>query len=267
MSRSRGPKILNGRELAEFIKERQASVVRGLKRKPQLLIIRDSDNPVIVKYVELKKRYGEDIGISVIDYLAENSDDIKKRILAANEDDEIDGIILQLPILEKEQTDELVDLIAPEKDVDGLGAQAGFDSATATAILWLLSGYDIGLDNRRVALVGRGKLVGAPLFEIFSKSGVDVEMFHRGSDLSRLKDFDVIISATGVPGLITDEMVSAGAVVVDAGTASENGVLKGDVSDAVRARDDLLAITPLTGGVGPLTITCLFEHVLNAALA
>ncbi|MBQ3440993.1 bifunctional 5,10-methylenetetrahydrofolate dehydrogenase/5,10-methenyltetrahydrofolate cyclohydrolase [Candidatus Saccharibacteria bacterium] len=260
-------KILNGKELAGFIKERQVGQVRGLVdrlgRKPKLLIIRDSDNPVILKYVNLKISYGEDIGVLVEDYLASSSSDIKEKILVANDDPEIDGIILQLPILEKEKTDELTSVISPEKDVDGLSGKGDFDSATATAILWLLSGYDIDLKGRRVALVGRGKLVGAPLFKMFSNSGVDVEMFHSGSDLSRLKDFDVIITATGKPGLIVDEYVSSGAIIVDAGTASEGGVLKGDVSDEVRERGDLLAITPIVGGVGPLTITCLFDHVIQ----
>ncbi|MBR3252864.1 bifunctional 5,10-methylenetetrahydrofolate dehydrogenase/5,10-methenyltetrahydrofolate cyclohydrolase [Candidatus Saccharibacteria bacterium] len=266
---SAGVKILNGRELAGFIKERQAgqvsSLIRRLGRKPKLLIIRDSDNPVILKYVNLKILYGEDIGVVVEDYLASSSDDIKDKILAANDDPEIDGIILQLPILEKEKTDELTSMILPSKDVDGLSGKGNFDSATATAILWLLTGYDIDLNGRKIALVGRGKLVGAPLYKMLTLSGLNVEMFHSGSDLSRLKDFDVIITATGKPGLILDEYVASGAVIVDAGTASEDGVLKGDVSNEVRERGDLLAITPVIGGVGPLTITCLFDHVIQAA--
>ena len=131
-------------------------------------------------------------------------------------------------------------------------------------VLWLLAGYDIDLKGRKVALVGRGKLVGAPLLKILTGSGVAVEMFHRGSDLTKLKDFDIIISATGKAGLILSDYVSSGAVIVDAGTASENGVLKGDVSDEVRERRDIAAITPVVGGVGPLTVTCLFEHVLLA---
>ena len=264
-----GVKILNGRELAGFIKERQAGQVRSLVgrsgRAPKLLIIRDSDNPVIMKYVGLKMQYGEDIGVLVEDYFASSSDDIAEKIAAANEDASVDGIILQLPILEKEKTDELTSVIAAEKDVDGLSGKGDFDSATATAILWLFTGYDIDLHGRKIALVGRGKLVGAPLFKMFKASGIDVEMFHSGSDLTKLKDFDIIISATGKPGLILDEYVSPGAVVVDAGTASEDGVLKGDVSNEVREREDLLAITPVVGGVGPLTITCLFDHVIQAA--
>jgi methylenetetrahydrofolate dehydrogenase (NADP+)/methenyltetrahydrofolate cyclohydrolase len=258
-------KILDGKELAGFIKERQAHVVRAMKKKPTLLIIRDSDNPVITKYVNLKMKYGEDIGVKVIDFRAQNSDEIRSKILEANEDAEISGMILQLPIIEKEKTDELTNLIAPSKDVDGLSAQGDFDSATATAINWLLSGYDIPLAGSKIAIVGRGKLVGAPLFKMFSNSGFDVSLFHRGDDLTKLKEYDIIITATGVPGLISSSMIKPGATLVDAGTASEDGVLKGDVSEELRARTDLRAITPIKGGVGPLTVTCLFEHVIQAA--
>ena len=258
-------KILDGKELAGFIKERQAHVVRAMRKKPTLLIIRDSDNPVITKYVNLKMKYGEDIGVKVIDFRAQNSDEIRSKILEANEDAEISGMILQLPIIEKEKTDELTNLIAPSKDVDGLSAQGDFDSATATAINWLLSGYDIPLAGSKIAIVGRGKLVGAPLFKMFSNSGFDVSLFHRGDDLTNLKQYDIIITATGVPGLISSSMLKPGATLVDAGTASEDGVLKGDASDEVRARTDLKAITPIKGGVGPLTVTCLFEHVIQAA--
>jgi methylenetetrahydrofolate dehydrogenase (NADP+)/methenyltetrahydrofolate cyclohydrolase len=258
-------KILDGKELAGFIKERQAHVVRGMAKKPTLLIIRDSDNPVITKYVNLKIQYGEDIGVSVIDFRAHSSDEIRTKILEANADPEIFGMILQLPILEKEKTDELTDVIAPSKDVDGLSSHGNFDSATATAINWLLSGYDIPLADSRIAIVGRGKLVGAPLFKMFSDSGFDVSLFHRGDDLTKLKEYDIIITATGVPGLISSSMIKPGATLVDAGTASEDGVLKGDASEEVRARTDLRAITPIKGGVGPLTVTCLFEHVIQAA--
>jgi len=257
-------KELNGRELAGFIKERQAYEVAGMEKKPTLLIIRDSDNPVIVKYVQLKIKYGEDIGVKVIDYKAKDSADIAAKIQEASKSPEIDGIILQLPILEKEKTNDLTNLIAPSKDVDGLGEHGDYDSATATAILWLLAGYDIDLKTKKIAIVGRGKLVGAPLYKMFVNSNYQVELFHHGSDLTKLKNFDIIISATGKPGLILNEYVKPGAVLIDAGTASEDGVLKGDLASEVRNRTDLAAITPETGGVGPLTITCLFDHVLQA---
>ena len=259
-------KILNGEELAGFIKERQVHVARSFgKKRPKLLIIRDSDNPVILKYVNLKKSYGEDIGVEVEDFYASNSDEIREKILSANVDPSYNGIIVQLPILEREKTDEITSLIAAKKDVDGLsGKDNAFDSATATAINWLLAGYGIDLGAQKIALVGRGKLVGAPLYRMWTNSNFDVTLFHRGDDLSKLRDFSVIVSATGIPHLITSEIVAPGAIIVDAGTASEDGVLVGDVDNAVRERNDLAAITPKIGGVGPLTVTCLFEHVLEA---
>ena len=259
-------KILNGKELAGFIKERQSHQAKSMGKKPTLLIIRDSDNPVITKYVNLKIQYGEDIGVNVIDYFATSSEDIKNKILSANKDPEISGIILQLPILKKDQTDTLTDLITANKDVDGLSSHGAFDSATATAINWLLAGYDIKLQNQKIAIVGRGKLVGAPLYKMFQDSNYDVTLFHRGDDLTKLNQYDIIITATGVPGLISDSMIKPGAILIDAGTASEDGVLKGDLDPEIRNRTDLSAITPTTGGVGPLTITCLFDHVIQAAL-
>lgn len=265
-------KILNGSELAGFVKERQAQVVRGRLenglRAPKLLIIRDSDNPVIVKYVNLKKRYGEDIGVEVEDKLVGGVEEAKEMIKRANADNTVSGIIVQLPLKDPLKTSEVVNLIAPKKDVDGLSQvsdEKKFESATATAINWLLTGYNIELRRKRVALVGYGRLVGKPLKKIWKASGIDVTVFEHDSDLRGLRDYDIIVSATGVPHLIKSEMVGLDAVVVDAGTASEDGVLVGDVDEEVRKRDDLLAITPKIGGVGPLTVSVLFEDVIAAA--
>ena len=260
-------KILDGRELAGYIKERQAHVVRSLraeKKTPKLVIIRDSENPVIMKYVGLKIRYGEDIGVPVSDVFADGLQELKDAVQKANDDPEVSGIIVQLPLANPDWTDEVVSLIAPEKDVDGLSGKGGFDSATATAINWLLNGYNIDLSEKKIAIIGRGRLVGMPLIRMWENSGFDVTVFHRGSDFSELKNFDLVVTATGNPHLITNEMISAGAVVVDAGTASENGVILGDINDEIRAREDLSAITPKIGGVGPLTVCVLFDDVIRA---
>ena len=269
-------KKLDGRELAGFIKERQAAEVRSimgqggvdsLGRMPKLLIIRNSDSPVITKYVGLKMQYGSDIGVDVVDYYTDSIMGIKAQILKANEDPSISGIIVQLPLSDVTKTDEVLALISPSKDVDGLtGKRSKFDSATATAILWLLTGYDISLAKpAKIALVGRGRLVGGPLIRMFTDSGYDFDVFGRDGDLSKLNQYDIIITATGQPHLISDSMIKPGAVVVDAGTASEDGVLVGDLDDAVRERDDLRAITPRVGGVGPLTVSVLFDNVIRAA--
>lgn len=259
-------KILDGAEIAGYIKEAQAHQVRSLRGQgvqPKLVIIRDSDNPVITKYVHLKQAYGEDIGVVVEDWFEPA---VEQAIERANADTSVSGVIVQLPLVDIAQTDAVVQKIAPAKDVDGLNPTGTkFESATATAINWLLAGYGINLEQSKIALVGRGRLVGAPLERMWRNSGLDVTTFGRQSDLAELRDYDVIVSATGVAHLIKSEMVRSGAIVVDAGTASEDGVLVGDVDDLVRKRDDLVAITPKVGGVGPLTVTALFEHVLMAS--
>ena len=268
-------KILDGRELAGFIKERQLHQVKALrsqKKFPKLVIVRDSENPVITKYVNLKCQYGEDIGIEVVDEFVENPslEALKDTVRHASEDKTVSGIIVQLPLTDPDWTEEVVNEITPEKDVDGLANYDAredkrvFDSATATAINWLLAGHNIELSDKKIAIVGRGKLVGAPLIRMWTNSGFDIEVFHRGSDFSKLKEFDVIVTATGNPHLITNEMIKPGAVVVDAGTASEGGHLVGDISEEIRERDDLTAITPKIGGVGPLTVSVLFDDVIRA---
>ncbi len=253
---------LNGRELAGFIKERQAKQVRQLraqKKYPKLVIFYDNDSPVIAKYMSLKEQYGADIHIDVEKRLLA-PDTAADMVTAAATDANVSGIIIQLPLAHCDES--ILQLIPNEKDVDGLRGER--DTATAMAIHWLLTGYGIELPSLKLAVVGRGKLVGAPLLKMWQESHYDVEMFHRGDDLMRLKDFDVVVTATGQPGLIRSEMLKNGAVVVDAGTASEKGVIKGDIAEDVRETRDDLTITPKIGGVGPLTVAMLFENVIRA---
>jgi len=273
-------KILNGAELAGFVKERQRQTATRLKaegHKPRLMILRDSHNPVIEKYVMMKMRYGADIGVAVDDCVV-RSEDLASMVTRANADNSVDGVIVQLPLDATELTDEILGMILPTKDVDALGSGDFYDGATATAIHWLLAGYDVELKNERIAIVGYGRLVGRPLTRMWQNSGLNVTVFDKKErvqeiledgaesveiDLNRLHEFSTIVTAVGQPGLITSEMVQPGAIVVDAGVASENGMLVGDVAEAVRERQDLTAITPKVGGVGPLTVAALFENVLK----
>ena len=259
---------LNGSELAGFIKERQAKQVRALRQawhiNPRLAIITDVENPVIETYMRLKQRYGADILIDVEIHRVPAGGALEV-IQELNNRDDVQGIILQLPISNPEQTEELLESIQEDKDVDGLRKKAIFQAATPTAINWLLAGYGVDLKGKKVAIVGRGRLVGAPLEKMWLKSGVDVTVFEKGDDLSQLINYDIIVSATGVPGLIKSQMVKAKAVVVDAGTASENGKIVGDVSEEARQRNDVI-ITPKKGGVGPLTVSALFDNVITACL-
>jgi len=264
-------KKLDGKELSEFITERQARQVRALRQAahvaPKLAIIQTIDNPVIDMYVRLKRSYGEDILIDVEVHKIKQAD-LLAAVDTLNKDDTVHGIIIQLPLADPLATDEAVNAVLPAKDVDGLGDDATLTPATAMAIDWLLAGYNVDLRGRPIAIVGNGRLVGEPLAALWSANGLDITVYDDSTEdlTSELRKAQIIVTATGAPGLITSQMVQPGAVIIDAGTASENGKVVGDVSDELREREDL-TITPKKGGVGPLTVAALFDNVIQAARA
>ena len=264
-------KLLNGRELAGYIKERQAHQVRGLRQAhgvlPKLAIIVTVDNPVIDLYVRLKRQYGADILIDVDVHRVQQAE-VPALIKALNADKSVHGIILQLPLADPPYTEELVALVDPAKDVDGLSPKTQFDPATPMAIMWLLAGYNVDLRGKEILLIGRGKLVGAPLEKMLQASDLTVSVADRTTaDLAAATQAaDVIITATGSPAILYPDMIKEGAVVVDAGVASEDGKTVGDVAPEVYNRQDL-TITPPKGGVGPLTVCALFDNVIRAARA
>ena len=269
-------KILNGAELRDFIKERQAKQVRALRQSwrvfPKLVIFYSSKNPVIETYMRLKTAYAEDILIEAEKrFVAPES--LAEEIRKANASEEIHGIIVQLPLEnsngEKVEGEELAKILAeisPEKDVDGLASDV-FEPATVVAIDWLLAGYNVELVGKKIAVVGQGLLVGNPLVKRWQNSGLDVKTFdEQNAEEMRetLSDFDVVVTAVGKAGLISSEMLKQKAVVVDAGTSSENGVIKVDVAEEVRESRQDLTITPKIGGVGPLTVAALIDNVIIA---
>ncbi|HEV2403104.1 MAG TPA: bifunctional 5,10-methylenetetrahydrofolate dehydrogenase/5,10-methenyltetrahydrofolate cyclohydrolase [Candidatus Saccharimonadales bacterium] len=263
-------RLLSGKDLADYIKVRQAHEVRALRQsdhlQPKLAIIVTVDHPAINTYVRKKQRYGGDIGVDVdIHQVAQAK--VPELIKQLNADKTVHGMIVQLPLERPEETDAIVEQVSPSKDVDGLGKQAQFDPATPMAILWLLAGYNIDLQGRQVVLIGRGKLVGGPLERILEASGIDVTVVERTTKNAQAKTMqaDVIITATGVPGLLHPDMIKPHAVVVDAGVAAEHGKTVGDVDPSVYEQRDDLTITPRQGGVGPLTVCALFENVIRAA--
>jgi methylenetetrahydrofolate dehydrogenase (NADP+) / methenyltetrahydrofolate cyclohydrolase len=264
-------KMLNGSELAGFIKERQAHEVRSLRQsagtQPKLAIVVTVEHPAIEIYMRMKQRYGADILVDVDVHRVDQSE-AKQLIMQLNDDPDVHGIIVQLPLAEPAETDEVCNAVAPAKDVDALGEHALLEPATPLAIMWLLAGYNIELAGKHIVLVGRGKLVGAPLERMLKNSGYDVEVVDRQTKDVRavVEAADVLITATGQPGLITSDMIKEGTVVVDAGVAGEQGKTVGDLADDVYERTDL-TITPRRGGVGPLTICALFDNVIRAARA
>ena len=262
-------KILNGSDLAGYIKERQAKQVRALRQAhdilPRLAIIRTNPDPVVDSYMKLKQGYGSDIFIEVDVHTIEQKDAVST-IENLNNDDAVHGIIVQIPLPDISQTDEILNAVAPNKDVDGLGNQTEFEPATPLAIDWLLAGYNVDLRGKRIVIVGHGRLVGKPLAKLWRSSGYDVQVADKkvASLSDMVKSADILVAATGVPGLITKDMIKPGAVIVDAGVATDKNGLVGDIAQDVRELDDI-KITPIKGGVGPLTVCGLFENVIRSA--
>lgn len=264
-------RLLNGRELADFIKERQAKQVRALRQTDKIfpklaIVVTDVDNKVIDVYTRLKSRYGEDILVDV-DIHKIPQTEVKELLNMLSNDDSVHAIIVQLPLANPSETEEIVGMVNPHKDVDGLVDDSDFEPATALAIMWLLAGYNIELTGKNVVLVGRGKLVGQPLEKLMIDSDVTpqiVDKFTKNPD-EIIAQADVVVTATGVAGLIKPDMLKPKAVVVDAGVASEGGKTVGDVAPEVYEQRDDLTITPVKGGVGPLTVCALFDNVIRAA--
>jgi methylenetetrahydrofolate dehydrogenase (NADP+)/methenyltetrahydrofolate cyclohydrolase len=264
-------KLLQSKDIVVDIKERQTEEVAALLHAghphPKLAIIGTLDHPASNVYMRKKQQYGESMQMAV-DIHRVAQDAVPALLEQLNNDPAVHGIIIQLPLERPEETDALIGLIAPNKDVDGLGPDAVFEPATPLAILWLIAGHGIDLHDKKVLLIGRGKLVGAPLERMLLADGIDVAVANSKTlDLkAEALKADVIITATGRAGILRADMIKPGAVVVDAGVAGEGGKTVGDVAPDVYERDDL-AITPQKGGVGPLTVCALFENVIRACKA
>ncbi len=258
-------KLLDGRELAGFIKERQLKQFSVLWTehhiKAKLAIIITIDDPVINLYVKLKEKYGQDLKIDIVIFRV-SMVSLAPTIEKINQDDSFQGLIVQLPLKQMSEADKYLNLIDAKKDIDGLSERAIYDPATPKAILWLLAGYNVNLEIKNILVIGLGRLVGRPLVKIMQQSGLKPTV---ADDLTNnlpemISQADLIITATGQPGLIKASMVKPNTIIVDAGTTSENGQIVGDLDPDVYNRSDLI-LTPIKGGVGPLTIAALFDNL------
>ncbi len=257
--------LLAAADLTGYIMERHRQQVRALVVAPMLAIavVGEAAN---AGFIRAKRRYGEEIGAAVTVESVDDQAALLKLIQTWNEAPAVTGLIVQLPLPTDFDTDAAVAAITATKDVDGLREDSSFESATAKGIMWLLSRADVNLKTARVCVVGQGQLVGQPVAAMLEASGATVVRCDISTvDLTdRTKAADVIISGVGRAGLITSAMVKSGAVVIDAGTSLVDGRPVGDADPALYDRADII-ITPVPGGVGPMTVAALFDSLLIAA--
>ena len=272
-------KILDGKAFANQKAEKLKEKVKNLKSEgiqPYFCVIDIGDNPASKIYVRTKKRRAKKMGI-IQDIYQMPADTEQAEALALidklNADPTINGVMVQLPAPKQIDADELLERIDPNKDVDGLTpANIGrlwmedhfIEPATAEGIIALLKHYQIKLDGKNVVVVGRSNIVGKPLAALMLEQNATVTICHlHTQNLGEItKKADIVVSATGQAFLITADMVKDGAVVVDVGMNHVNGKLVGDV-DFDNVKEKASYITPVPGGVGPLTVQFLMEAVVK----
>ncbi|MBC9874248.1 bifunctional methylenetetrahydrofolate dehydrogenase/methenyltetrahydrofolate cyclohydrolase FolD [Macrococcoides bohemicum] len=274
-------KVLDGKQIAVDYRAGLAEEVEALKAQgvtPNLTVILVGNDGASQSYVNNKKKSAEKIGMSSdIIHLDETTTEetLLNEIEKLNNDANVHGILVQVPLPKQIDETKVLEKIAPEKDVDGFNPinigrlYAGVETyipCTPLGIMEILKNADMDLEGKDVAVIGRSHIVGQPVSKLLTDANATVTLLHSRSKNMKevLKRSDVIVSAVGKPGLVTKEDVKLGAVVVDVGNTVVDGKLTGDVKyDEVS--EVASAITPVPGGVGPLTITMVLNNTLLAA--
>lgn len=276
-------KIIDGKLISTQIKDELKEKVSKLKEQEihgALAVIQVGNDPASSVYVNNKKKACEYIGIESVSYELEESttqEEILSLIDQLNADEKIDGILVQLPVPEQIDEHEIIERISPKKDVDGfhpmsVGAlctgEQGFVSCTPYGIIQLLKRSGIEISGKECVVVGRSNIVGKPMALLLLRENGTVTVAHsKTRDLKEVcKRADILVVAVGKPKMITKEYVKEGAVVIDVGIhRMENGKLCGDV-DFEDVAEHCEAITPVPGGVGPMTIAMLMNNCVEAIL-
>lgn len=270
--------IIDGKKIAQEIFDKLQLRIQALSIKPILCDVLVGSDPVSLSYVNIKKRKAEQVGLEF--KLAQfdehiSNEDLISEIQKLNSLPNICGLIVQLPLPTHLDKQKVLDSISERIDVDVLTkmkseqfyqGHARLIPPTASAIMYLLETSEVDLRNKNILIVGHGDLVGKPIAYLLKQKGLSVKVADgQTQDLSLLtKEADVIISGTGVPKLITASMLKPGVIIIDAGTAESGSGIVGDVDfEGVSSVASL--ISPVPGGVGPITVAKLLENVVMVA--
>ena len=268
--------ILNGKDLSAKIKDEIKCTSEEHTQTPILAVITIGDDAASAVYVRNKKKACEYVGFSFMhfDYLSEVKESVViRKIKELNRDKTVNGILLQLPIPEHFNLEKIINTIDPRKDVDGLtttnmgkllSGNYGMIPCTPKGILEILDYYNVSLEGKNVCVIGRSHLVGKPIAMLCSDRNATVSICH--SKTKNLKDYtskaDILIVAVGKKWLIDKSMIKKDAVIIDVGINSVEGKLYGDVNPNVEEKCSML--TPVPGGVGPMTVACLLKNTYQA---
>ena len=268
--------IMDGKNLSNIIKDDLRKEISMYVQTPILAVITIGDDEASKVYVNNKRKSCEQVGISFMhfDYLSEVKESVViNKIRELNKDVSVNGIIVQLPIPDHFNVDKIINTIDVSKDVDGLtneskirrmNNKSSLIPCTTKGILELLDYYKMNIESKRVVVVGRSELVGTPTYQECLKRNATVTICHSKTiDLGSItKEADILIVATGHKYLIDKNMIKEGCVIIDVGISRDNGKLYGDVNPNVS--DKCSYLTPVPGGVGPMTVVMLLKNTFIA---
>ncbi len=269
-------KIIDGSKIAADIRAEIKKKVSKLKEKPGLAVVIVGDDPASKTYVNMKEKDSKEVGFhSVVKRLSDKIDevDLIEEVDKLNQDKKIHGMIVQLPLPERINPQLIIDTILPHKDADGFTVvnmgnlfigNNMIVSATPKGVMKLIESTGVSLEGKHAVVVGRSNIVGKPVSILLQQKNCTVTMCHsRTKPLEKYtKQADILVAAVGKPNMITGDMIKPGAIVIDVGTSRVDGKLIGDV-EFESAKKVAGYITPVPGGVGPMTRAMLLENTLE----
>ena len=269
-------KIIDGKKISKDIKDELKEKVSKMKEKPSLVVISVGDNEASKVYVGQKEKCANYIGINYqhLHFDSISDDDLIKKIEKLNKDKNVHGLIVQLPLPKGMNENKIVNSIAKEKDVDGLtyinagrlvNNEKSLVSCTPKGIMELLKREKVKVEGANAVVIGRSILVGKPMANLLLNANATVTVCHsKTKDISKItKKADILVVAIGKKHFVTRDMVKRGSVIIDVGINRVDGKLYGDV-DYDNVYDKVKKITPVPGGVGPMTVVMLMQNVIEA---
>ena len=269
--------ILDGKKIKAEILDELKEEVSKLPVKPNFVVIQVGDDPASNVYIKQKAKMAEYVGYGYTHLKLDNDtseEEILKEIDKINKDKNIHGVLVQMPVPDKIDTNKVQNAVLPEKDVDGLSdmnagmlfhGKDALYSCTPYGVMEMFKRYNISLEGKHAVVIGRSNLVGKPMGTMLTNAGATVTLCHsKTKDLAKhTKMADILVVGVGKPKMITSDMVSEGTIVIDVGINRLEDGLCGDV-DFENVKDKCSYITPVPGGVGPMTVAMLGKNILKA---
>lgn len=262
---------VDGRAIADLIKEDLKTSIEGSEKKYSLIVLVSTDDMTTNKFLEIKRKFGDDIGVQVDQIQIGNSrtQDVVEKIKSLI--NKYDGVIVQFPLKEEVDSREIRNSVPVNHDVDVISDVAIEKFKTSGhnilppvvgAIAEIIHKYEVEIKEKNVVIVGRGRLVGAPSMTWFKNKGGNVTVVDKDTTQisNYTKEADILVLGAGIPGLILPDMIKEGVILFDAGTSEDGGKLRGDADPlcAEKAR----IFTPVPGGIGPITVAIIFKNLL-----